>query len=179
MEPLFRQEPMKAHGIQKVRYTHDAMIDLIIANPAIAQGEIAKVFGFTQGWVSRVLGSDAFQARLAQRRDEIINPELIQTFEERLKGLAAQSLEIIQNKLEATSNPDLAIRALELSTKALGYGARPANIGQQNNTYVVALPAKIADEGKWAESAKQQVKDAKRAVEAPLVEDVVAKEKIA
>ena len=37
--------------IKKLSYTHDAMIDHLVANPAISQGQLAGLFGFTQGWV--------------------------------------------------------------------------------------------------------------------------------
>lgn len=177
MEPL-QGTATGAGAIAKVNYSHDAMIDLILANPAIKQLDIAKHFGYTQGWVSRVIGSDAFQARLAQRKEEVVNPEIRQNFEERLKGLALQSLDVIQSKLESTQNPDLAVKALELSTKALGFGARPQNIGEQHNHYVVALPAKVADENEWASQAITQVREAKREINAPLVEDVTPKEKV-
>ena len=37
-----------ANSIARVKYSHDAMIDLIIANPMIPQGQIAQHFGYTQ-----------------------------------------------------------------------------------------------------------------------------------
>lgn len=138
-----------ANAIARVKYTHDAMIDLIIAQPEIKQGELAKHFGYTQAWVSRIFASDAFQARLAQRKEEIVNPVLTQGVEDRIKGLAMQSLEIISEKLEATRNPDLALKAFELSTKAAGYGARQDKVQVQNN-FVVALPPKVEDPQAWA-----------------------------
>lgn len=141
-----------ANSITRVHYTHDAMIDLIIGRQGISQNEIARYFGYTAGWVSRVVNSDAFQARLATRKADVTDPLIIQSFEERLKGLANQSLDVIQAKLDATSNPDLAVKALELSTKALGMGARDRG-PQQTVNFVVALPAKVSDEGTWASGA--------------------------
>lgn len=172
MEPL--QGTVSGKGaIARVRYTHDAMIDILLAKPTISQNELAAEFGFTRGWVSRVLGSDAFQARLAQRKEEVVNPEIRQNFEERLKGLALQSLDVIQEKLEATRSPDLAVKALDLSTKALGMGARPQNIAQQN-TYVVALPPKVEDQGAWASQAKAAVHAHKSGGHVgPIVEEIV------
>ena len=153
--PLQGTATGQEHGIVKVRYTHDAMIDLILAKPQISQNELGAAFGYSIGWVSRVMGSDAFQARLAERKAEVVNPEIRATFEERLKGLANQSLDVIQRKLDATQSPDLAVKALELSTKALGFGARPANATQINN-FVVALPPKAASEQEWAAQAGPQ-----------------------
>lgn len=155
--PLAGTATGNAHGIDRVRYSHDAMIDLILAQPAISQNALAVMFGYGVGWVSRVIGSDAFQARLAERKEEIVNPEIMLSFEQRLQGLANQSLQVIQAKLDATSNPDLAIKALELSTKALGMGARPQNATQINN-YVVALPPKTENEQAWADGATSRIK---------------------
>lgn len=176
MEPL--QGTKTGQGaIQRVSYTHDAMIDLILREPMIKQGTIAQYFGYTEGWVSRVMGSDAFQARLASRKEELVNPEIRQTFEERLKGLANQSLQVIQDKLEATKSPELAIKALQLSTTALGFGARPQNIAQQNN-FVVALPPKAENEQAWAQMAQAGAQEARRLAQGgpdPVVVDVEAK----
>lgn len=113
-------------NLKKVSYTHDAMIDLIIENPAIMQGDLAKAFGYTQAWVSNIIASDAFQARLAERRDELTDPSIRATIEERFKALVLRSFEIVQEKLARPAHliPDnFALRTMELSTKALGYGA--------------------------------------------------------
>lgn len=156
-------------AIATVSYTHDGMIDLILAHPEMSQGEIAKYFGYTEGWVSRVMGSDAFNARLATRKSEIIDPKILASMEEKIKGLAHQSLDVIQRKLEATQSPDLAIKALELTTKALGMGARPQN-AVQNNTYVVALPQKATDEAGWAAQAQADLRAMKAPKPAPEAE---------
>lgn len=122
--------PPPSHtGIARVRYTHDAMIDLIIKNPWISQNEIALHFGYSVGWISQIFCSDAFQARLAEKRIEVVNPELRATIEERIKALAVQSLAVLQEKLNrpASAIPDnLALRAAEFGAKALGLGAHSA-----------------------------------------------------
>lgn len=116
------------NAIQKVRYSHDAMIDRIVANPWVMQKELAAVFGYTEGWVSQVIASDAFQSRLAERKEEIVDPVMRATLEEQFKGLVARSLEILRQKLDrpASQVPDkLALRAVELGAKALGMGVAP------------------------------------------------------
>lgn len=138
-----------AGGIARVRYTHDAMIDLMIANPMISQNAIAGHFGYSVGWCSRIINSDAFQARLAQRKADIVDPSLILSIEERLKGLASRSLDIVQEKLDQIPSFDNAFKVLELSTKALGYGARQQNVAVQQN-FVVAMPTKVPDAQAWA-----------------------------
>jgi hypothetical protein len=138
--------------IQRTHYSHEAMIDEIIANPNIKQNELATKFGKSVPWISRIIGSDAFQAALAKRREDITDPFLIATVEERFKGLAFQSLDIIAEKLETTKNTDLALKALDVSVKALGFGARGPSNAIQNN-FVVQLPLKSNNSEEWLRSA--------------------------
>jgi hypothetical protein len=135
--------------IIRTHYSHEAMIDEIIANPNIKQNELAQKFEKTVPWISRIIGSDAFQAALAKRREEITDPFLIATVEERFKGLANQSLDIIAEKLESTKNTDLALKALDISVKALGFGSRGGG-ATQNNQFVIQLPPKSANSADWA-----------------------------
>src|SRR5882757_8880153 len=82
--------------IQKINYTHDGMINLILANRGISQNEIARHFGYSASWVSQVMSSDAFQARLMERAAEIEDPTLRATIEEGLRGLLSRSMEILK-----------------------------------------------------------------------------------
>lgn len=146
----FKPAP-KAQAIAKVSYSHDAMIDMIVGNPWINQGELARNFGYTEGWVSQVIASDAFQARLEQRKNELINPAIRATIEERFKGLVARSIEILMRKLDAPTgqiSDELALKALEVASKAAGYGAKSAQV-QVNNQFVVAVPHKSASTADW------------------------------
>lgn len=138
-----------ANAIARVKYSHDAMIDLLIANPAISQNEIAANFGYTVPWVSRIMNSDAFQARLALRKEELLDPVIVASIEEKFRALASKSLDVVLDKLSVTNSAELGLKALEISAKALGYGARQQNLNVQTN-FVVALPAKAADAGSWA-----------------------------
>lgn len=109
----------------RVRYTHEAMVDLILENPWISQNALAAYFGYSPGWISTIITSDAFQAQLAARREELVDPELRLSLQERFQALTAQSLRVLQEKLSRPSDqvPDnLALRAAELGAKALGIG---------------------------------------------------------
>lgn len=134
--------------IASTRYTHEAMIDVILANPGIKQNELAKTFDRSVPWISRIIGSDAFQAALAKRREDLTDPFLVATIEERMKGIAFQSLDIIAEKLEASKNSDLALKALDISSKALGFGARATGPGQHNQ-FIIQLPPKAANSEEW------------------------------
>lgn len=142
--------------LQRMHYSHEAMIDVIIAEPTIKQNELAAKFGKTVGWISRIIGSDAFQASLAKRREELTDPFLVATIEERMTGLAMQSIDVLVEKLEITKNADLAIKALDISSKALGFGARGGAQNNQQNNFTIVLPAKSENAEKWA--AEQNMK---------------------
>ena len=112
-------------GPAKMRYTHDAMIDMVVENPWIAQGELAKAFGYTEAWVSLIFSSDAFKERLEQRKAELIDPTIRASIDERLRAITIRSLEVLGAKL--AKHPDqvpdnLAIKAAELGAKGLGIG---------------------------------------------------------
>lgn len=125
---ILAPKPAPHGGIQKVSYSHDFMIDLIIADPCITQDRLAKHFGYTPGWISQIIASDAFQARLAERKDELVDPTIRATIDDHFKALVTRSLAILREKLDkpaAEVPPNLALKALEIGSKALGYGARP------------------------------------------------------
>lgn len=137
-------------AIAKINYSHAAMIDEIIKNPHVSQGTLASMFGYTAGWISQVIATDAFQAALAERKDEIIDPVLRATVEERLKGLVLQSIDKLMHKLEANPSDDLTLGVLTAASKALGYGAK--NIGPVINTqFVVQMPGKAVSSVAWAQ----------------------------
>lgn len=110
-----------------LNYSHKALADLIIAQPGISQNSLAAAFGYSASWISTVMSSDAFQAYLAERTDELVDPTLKLAVKERFEGMMRRSLEILNEKLSRPANDvsdQLALRAFELSSRAAGYGAR-------------------------------------------------------
>ena len=113
----------RTQAIAKVSYTHADLIDFIIMNPAAKQGEMARRYGYTEGWLSRVMSSDAFQSALAARREEVVDPTLIATVDERFRALTTRSLDRLMEKLDAPQVSDqVVLRAVELGAKAMGVG---------------------------------------------------------
>lgn len=138
--------------IQKVHYTHDAMIDLIIANPAISQNEIAAIFGYTPAWVSIIFNSEAFRERLEERKAELVDPAIVASIETKLRALVDTSTQVVLERLSVTRDPKLALRALEVTTRALGYGASKAAANAAVNVNfspVVVVPAQESDSETW------------------------------
>src|SRR6185437_3213754 len=91
-EALSGSSPLAARAagpIQKLRYSHEAMIDLLVS----------------ETWISTIICSDLFQARLAERRDQLVDPELRLSLKTQFEGILARSMEVLRHKL--SQHPDL------------------------------------------------------------------------
>lgn len=108
----------------KLKYTHEAMVDLILAEPGVSDAELAEVFGYTPHWVCTVRNSDTFKARLAERRREVIDPMIRRTVQDRLEGVANHAIDVLSAKLSAEQSASTAIGALGLATTVLGAQSR-------------------------------------------------------
>jgi len=128
------QAPAYAPGssIKKVSYTHDAMIDAMIQDPAVSEGKLAALFGYTPGWISQIISSDAFKARLEARREELVDPRIRMTLNEKFTAAVNTSLDKLQEKLAAPNvSDDLLLASISLGAKALGLGGnKPVTIAQ-------------------------------------------------
>ena len=142
---------MTENAIAKVSYTHEAMAELIVANPMISQGDIALHFGMTRGWISQIIASDAFQMRLAELKDKHVSPEIRATIEERFRALVVQSLAVLKEKLDKPTVADnLALRAAELGARGLGAGgfssrSAPPAPQEGGNDRLIVLAARLVD----------------------------------
>lgn len=143
-------------GIAKVRYSHDAMIDLLVQDPAIRQNDLAVIFDRSPAWISQIINSDAFQARLEERRGELVDPIIRQTIEERIRALAQVSLDKLMERVVSPLAPtdDFLLRTTELSLRAAGYGARVGGPGggSTNVAVVIQVPQKATSVEEWARS---------------------------
>ena len=139
---------MNQTQIQKVRYSHDAMIDLMISQPMISQNEIAATFGYTPAWVSTVINSDAFQAKFAERKAELVDPVIMSTVDERLRAVAHDALGRVLETL-SVAPPAHALEAAKFATQALGYGARDRNAGGPAVQFVINMPERAKSSEAW------------------------------
>lgn len=157
-------------GPRKVSYTHSDLIDFIISHPEADQNEMAARYGYTPCWISLIIGSDAFQAEMAKRRDEVLSPEIRATIEEKFRALVSKSQSVLLESLHTKPNPALALGILGTASKALGYGARDTTV-QVNASFVVALPPAAESSEAWAKGRTIEHNPtgvASRAAERPL-----------
>lgn len=149
--------PLVAKVAEAARvYSHEAMVELMIAHPEYTQAQFSSHFGHPPGWFSQVLASESFQLVLDVRRHEVNNPSLTATMEERFRGLALRSIGVLHEKLNVSNVNDLTVlKAMEVSVKALGMGQRapeavkpeaPGNTSQSVEEKLLALrKARLGD----------------------------------
>lgn len=114
--------------VEKVSYTHKDMADFILANPSVTQNALGERYGYRPHTVSVIMNSDAFQCYLASRREDLIDPILRLSIEDRMRAVTSKSLEVLQEKLSLPADmisDELALRAAAMGAKALGMGMNP------------------------------------------------------
>lgn len=112
-------------ALKKVGFAHEAIIDVMLQRPRIQQKELAEMFGYTPGWMCRLINSDAFQARIAQRKAELTDPAIARRINARLQGLTIQAVDTLSRKLDASDSADLALEALGMAVTGLQKQAKP------------------------------------------------------
>lgn len=143
--------------LKHVSHTHDQIIDWLIANPWEPMSVCAAMFGYTQPWLSTLIHSDLFQAKLRERQDQVFG-EVALTVRDRITALAHDSLKRLQEKVAGCENVDQLVSASELAVKALGFGPAPGRpsvqvtVNQQTNVVSkdVLAEARARMEGRQA-----------------------------
>jgi len=125
-------EKLRGDIINRVRYTHEALIDFIVANPTAKLPVVAAQFGLHPVTVRRLMTSDIFREKLAERRLELVDPAIMARLEDHFEAVALRSLEVLQEKLALPASmvsESLALKAAELGAKALsvgGFSSKPS-----------------------------------------------------
>lgn len=131
-----------------LRYSHEDCIDRMIMTPGIEQNELAALYGVTTAWMSIVINSDAFRARMAERKAELIDPALMASLNERYGALAERSVNVLLEKLNQPIekiSDKLALEAAALGAKAVGLGEAKREAGPSAVDHLAALAHRLVD----------------------------------
>jgi hypothetical protein len=140
--------------IQKVSATHDKIIDIILStNHKISYQEIASVMGYSPEMIGIIVRSDSFKTRLHERRQQVIDPMIVQKFEETLEELGDMAARTLMERIKARelSSKDL-IGVVNASANAKKYGARGQD-GPVGPAGVVFVPVPAASAEAWSQKA--------------------------
>lgn len=129
--------------VKRLNDVHIQILDYILANPGCTYAQISAVVGYSIGWISQIVNSDAFQAMLAERQIDAWG-DIKLTMKDRVTGVAVVALERLTERLPVEQDISKVSNVADLALKALGFGAKPSAspvgspaIGQQNNLTIV------------------------------------------
>ncbi len=137
---------MAATQIQRVSIKHDAILDYLLIHPEQKLGDVAVAFGVSQPWLSVIIHSDAFQAKLGEKSGECFGATVL-PLREQLMGVAQVGVEKLGECMEnasTISDKQFIADTTDSILKNLGYSpksAAPAQTGNNsttnNNIFVV------------------------------------------
>lgn len=130
---------------------HMIIIDALLMDPAITTTKLSDDTGYSRSWLHKLMSSDAFAAKLAERQKSIIDPIIANTIKDRIQGLASRSLEIIEERMESDEvSLDKAMEVFSMTSKAMGLGVQKAP-PPQINQFIVRMPVQQPSATAWAE----------------------------
>jgi len=150
-------------GLGKLSYSHDALINWLLVNPDRPLKDAAAYFGYTQAWISTIIHSDVFQAKLFVRQQAVF-VQVSQSIPAKLGAAVNIALERMTEKLELCDDPKYLLDATDKLLHRMGYAPAAARtpVGapviqtntQINNFTVSALDLEAARMMAQAANAK-------------------------
>ena len=126
--------------IQSLSIRHEDILNFVLANPQMKLGDVALLHGVTQPWLSTVIHSDCFQAKLSERQDDIFADALL-PISDKLTALAHAGLDSMLENIPFETDSEVVRKTTDTVLKSLGFSGDGAGNGQNagviNNTYVV------------------------------------------
>jgi hypothetical protein len=140
---------------------HEVIIDLWLMDPLLTQREIAAKLGKTEAWLSILINNDAFRAKYAERKGELVDPEIVAKVEERLSAVTNKASDELLRRLTIAPSSftvkDLN-QTVASTTRALGMGVAKAPAVQQT-LYVIPAPTERHTVDSWKNRVVEEVID--------------------
>jgi hypothetical protein len=86
-DPDFQPPEKGRFQLKSLSHTHDMVINWMLLNPDRSLRECADYFGYSQPWLSTLIHTDLFQARLKERQ-AVVFAQIAQTVPEKLTALS-------------------------------------------------------------------------------------------
>ncbi len=114
--------------VQEMTIRHDMLIDWLIANPERTQGDCAAAFNLTQAWLSTLLNSDMFKAKITERLAEL-GEGVREIIKLKMTHAADIAMDKTIEKLTEGASEDFLTQTRDTLLTRLGYGDKPMNGG--------------------------------------------------
>lgn len=138
-DPAARPKLVALDSLRPQRITgrtlaYDELITMLLANPFRTQREIAAETGYTESWLSRIISSDLFQTKLAERLNDTVEPERRSAvaarfgeIRDRARASLSRTLALIEERLDrpaAELDPKEVLEDGKFLAQIAGYGAK-------------------------------------------------------
>ena len=169
--------------ICKVAPRHEQIINWFLANPHRTNGDCAAFFGVTRAWLSTIKRSDAYQARMRQRLDEMAEDVRAEFIEQmnmgtlgKLSIAADLAVEKLTEKIEEAEDPEFLLDCTDKLLHRMGFAPKstPVALTPQtvnNNTLNVSVSAGDLAEARQLLGGVMNTIQPSASLPAPLEED--------
>ena len=115
---------MPAIPIQTVSTKHEAIINFMLANPTMRLQDVAAHHGVSGPWLSVLIHSDAFQARL-KAKSEVLFGLTVRPLAEKINAVAHRAVDRLLEKVDDPNiTPRTALDILELTTARIDFAGK-------------------------------------------------------
>lgn len=136
---------------ESLSHTHEAVMNWMIAHPSRPLRECAQEFGYSQSWLSILIHSDVFQARMREKHDQLFSM-VGAGITDKLGALADITVDKLSTMAESSSDPKFLLEASKMALANLGFTTSPGRAGANNNinannvqqNFYVASPADLS-----------------------------------
>lgn len=131
------------------RPIHDAIVDQLILSPGIGLTELSRMFGYSPQAIGLMMRSDFLREKLRKKREDLVDPILKATLEDRFQVMLEVSLRVATDVIGETKNAELALKGIDVAARALGFGAKTA---PPSNQIFVVNPGVAPSSAEWAKT---------------------------
>lgn len=108
------------HQLQKLNFSHDALMLWIFENPHRSLKDAALFFNYSPEWIRQIVRTDIFQAEYQKRYGEL-SATLMQGVKEKLETASEMALDALIDKIPTVSDPRILVDATDKLLHRMGY----------------------------------------------------------
>lgn len=135
------------YSLKRISHVHDLVMNWMLLNPQKSLRECSEYFGYTQAWLSTLIHSDIFQARLKEKQ-ELVFAQVAQSIPRKLTAVADVALEKLGEMVADSTDPEFVLDVADKALHRMGFAPASArnpagspaqhnNGPVQNNTFIV------------------------------------------
>lgn len=157
-------------AVQKLNYRHEHILDLMVSNPDLNKGDIARITGYSQPWISQVISSDAFLREYRRRRQlyvEQVHERTISKLYDNVEKAQERIGEYLNQPLEE-QDPRLILDIKDKALHRLGYAPNKGG-GEKGPLGAAQAPSGAVDNDEFEKAKEAAYQQGLKADNAKLV----------